>query len=158
MGGRGVVGLFAFIAVCGLPFWLGASTESKNGFVAFLILAIAVLVVAWPVLLLARWWIRAGQIRDLKRSGFKAAHELPTGTVRLLFDDERREFALVDHWGTQRFPYDQLKQLKYVYDGGKIAFTLTTLDPRRPIYTWRALGSPLNAEAWLAQVDAIVSA
>jgi len=153
---RGIAVLGVLIIALPIMFALGSKSDNVAG--VYLICCVLFLVVGVPAFILMRLGQTKQQVDELKKTGFNIAYEVDSGAVRLCFDAERREFALVDGKQIQRFPYEQLDQWKYSVDGrGRLTLMIATRDPKRPLYRWGATGGQRAGENWMAQLNAIVN-
>lgn len=151
------VAAFLFALVMGALFIFG-----KNGpGVAITIFCVIVFIglPGWAIYNAKR---KTDRVAELEASGFNASHKITVGEATLMFDDQARECVFVDATHSERFGYDQLRKLQYVYDpdrvGPPLTWTLTTLDPDRALYSWTSRGNQQQAEAWIAKWFAILHA
>lgn len=121
------------------------------------------LVVAVPIFLVAARRARAGRVAALLEGGFTASHRVKLGSVELLFDAGREEWALVDSRQTQRFAYDQFDRSEWHFDPSrngalKLESKVMTYDPARPFYHWMLAGRAADGERWAQRITAILNA
>lgn len=120
------------------------------------------LLIGVPVFLAAGKRARAGRVAALLADGFASSHVVQLGSVELLFDSAREEWALVDRRQTERFSYDQFDRCEWDYDASrngalKIRCKVMTYDPARPYFQWMAGGRAADGERWSQRITAVLN-
>lgn len=103
-----------------------------------------------------------GQMRNLailKSGGFQIDHRIGGGTIAV-FDDSRREMAIICGSTLHRYSYSQIDTWSHEYrdrNGSQIRnkFVITVLDTKYPRHEIRV--SAKEGQLWLAKMRAILA-
>jgi hypothetical protein len=155
--GLGFVVLFALAAVTGIrPDNLGLL--AVVGVILFLIGTI----IAIPILLVRSKVNKSRVIEELQARGFNPSQKIKAGAVEFHFDYARRECAVIGGNFHRVWKFEQISEYRYYFDpnlgfGKQLKLTVTALDPAQPILQWHAIGNQASGEAFVAQMDAMLS-